>query len=416
MLADRFDALLLDLDGTVYLGAEVIPHAVPVLAEAAARGARPMFITNNASRPPAEVAAALAGMGIPAVANDVLTSPEAAAAMLAATHPQGSAVLVVGARALSDAVAAVGLTPVRAAADAPVAVVQGHSPDTGWRDLAEACIALRTGVDWVASNTDVTLPTDRGLLPGNGAMVQALVAATGRTPRVAGKPNRPLLDEAVRRAGVTSPLVVGDRLDTDIEAAVLADMPSLAVLTGVSTAADILAAPQSQRPTYVSFDLRGLTDDSRVVVLALDASGETESSEWVVDVVDDVLVLRSAGTGGVPVGSAVAPADATNAPAGAAVAPADATDAPGAAILPADAAIGPARADLAGTHRAGVDQDGGDQGGADGPALSALAALVRVGWSRAIAAVSAADPAAAVAIAKLGILDARSEKPVGGLD
>ena len=113
--------------------------------------------------------------------------------------------------------------PVRLATDAPVAVVQGHSPDTGWRDLAEACIALRAGVDWVASNTDSTLPTDRGLLPGNGAMVQALIAATGLTPRVAGKPNRPLLDEAVRRSGASSPLVVGDRLDTDIEAAVLAE-------------------------------------------------------------------------------------------------------------------------------------------------------------------------------------------------
>ena len=291
-LADSSDALLLDLDGTIYLGGQVIPHVEPVLVEAAKRGARPMFVTNNASRPPAEVAEALNGMGVAADPADVLTSPEAAASMLADSHPAGAAVLIVGAKALSDAVAAVGLRPVRLAVDDPVAVVQGHSPDTGWRDLAEACIAIRSGVDWVASNTDTTLPTDRGLLPGNGAMVHALMAATGLSPRVAGKPNRPLLDEAVRRSGSRTPLVVGDRLDTDIEAGVLADMPSLMVLTGVSTAADLLAAPPARRPTYVSFDLRGLIDEDRVARIPVDAPA---SDQWTVAVDDQELVLGSTG-------------------------------------------------------------------------------------------------------------------------
>lgn len=288
-LADSFDTLLLDLDGTVYLGGQVIPHVVEVLLDAAKRGARPMFVTNNASRPPAEVAAALNEMGVPAADSDVLTSPQVAAAMLAQTHPAGSRVLVVGAKALSDAVAHAGLAPVRLAADRPVAVVQGHSPDTGWKDLAEACIAIRSGVDWVASNTDTTLPTDRGLLPGNGAMVEALKAATGRTPRVAGKPNRPLLDEAVRRAGSQRPLVVGDRLDTDIEAAVLADMPSLLVLTGVSTAADLLAAPSSRRPTHVAFDMRGLIDENLVAEIE-PVPGQSESV-WSVETEGGILVL-----------------------------------------------------------------------------------------------------------------------------
>lgn len=291
-LADKSDALLLDLDGTVYLGGRVIPHVVDVLIEAAARGARPMFVTNNASRPPAEVAGGLNEMGIAADPSDVLTSPEVAAAMLAESHPVGSPVLIVGAKALADAVADVGLVPVRLATDAPVAVVQGHSPDTGWRDLAEACIALRAGVDWVASNTDSTLPTDRGLLPGNGAMVQALMAATGLTPRVAGKPNRPLLDEAVRRSGSSSPLVVGDRLDTDIEAAVLADMPSLLVLTGVSTAADLLTAPPSRRPTYVSFDMRGLVDDAKVAEIDT-SEGLAYQTAWSVELSGSELVLGS---------------------------------------------------------------------------------------------------------------------------
>ncbi len=288
-LADSCDALLLDLDGTVYLGGRIIPHVVDVLIEAAKRGARPMFVTNNASRPPAEVAAALNGMGVAAADADVLTSPEVAASMLAQSHPAGSKVLIVGAKALSDAVADVGLFPVRLANDDPVAVVQGHSSDTGWKDLAEACIVIRSGADWVASNTDTTLPTDRGLLPGNGAMVEALKVATGRTPRVAGKPNRPLLDEAVRRADSKHPLVVGDRLDTDIEAAVLAGMPSLLVLTGVSTAADLLIAPASRRPNYVSFDLRGLIDEKLMAEITSTADGQ--GAAWSVERDGDVLVL-----------------------------------------------------------------------------------------------------------------------------
>ncbi len=346
-LADRSDALLLDLDGTVYLGGQVIPHVVEVLVEAAARGARPMFVTNNASRPPVEVAGALNGMGIAAEPADVLTSPEAAAAMLAASHPVGSAVLIVGAKALADAVADVGLVPVRLAADDPVAVVQGHSPDTGWRDLAEACIAIRAGVDWVASNTDSTLPTDRGLLPGNGAMVQALIAATGATPRVAGKPNRPLLDEAVSRSGSTTPLVVGDRLDTDIEAAVLAGMPSLMVLTGVSTAADLLVAPESRRPTFVSFDMRGLIDTDKVAEILTGDAPPTGGAVWSVDVADGELRLR-----------------------------------------------------LTDSSERDEDQDGRD--------LRALAALAATAWSTGIAAVRGGDPAAVATLIRFGLVSAGS--------
>ena len=150
----------------------------------------------------------------------MLTSPQAAAVMLADRHPAGAKVLVIGAPWLEESVRQAGLEPVRLAEDNPVAVVQGHSPDTGWRNLAEGCIALRAGADWVACNVDTTLPTDRGMLPGNGSMVAALVAATGLHPRVAGKPERPLLDAAVRQVGSSRPLVVGDRLDTDIACAV----------------------------------------------------------------------------------------------------------------------------------------------------------------------------------------------------
>ena len=266
-LSRQFDAALLDLDGTVYLGGVVIPEVPAALEQARTDGMKCVFVTNNASRPPAVVADILTAMGVPATAEAVLTSPEAAADMLAAAHPAGSRVLILGTQHLVDCVRAVGLEPVHTAADAPIAVVQGLSQELGWPQLAEACIALRTGADWVATNIDATLPTDRGMLPGNGSLVAALVTATGLHPRVAGKPERPLLDTAIARVSSQRPLVVGDRLDTDIEAAVTAGIPSLMPLTGVNSAADVLTAPAARRPTHVSFDLRGLVDPTRAVEL-----------------------------------------------------------------------------------------------------------------------------------------------------
>lgn len=284
-LAERFDALLLDLDGTVYLGHQPIEFVGAALQEAARRGARSVYVTNNASRPPAEVAAQLVGMGLEASPDDVLTSPQAAVTMLVDKHPAGARVLVVGAAYLADEVARRGLTPVRTFAENPVAVVQGHSPETGWPILAEACLALRSGADWVAANVDATLPTDRGLLPGNGAMVSVLVTATGRRPRVAGKPARPMIDAAIARYGSTAPLVVGDRLDTDIEAAVTAGVPSLLVFTGVSTPADVLRAPVSQRPVHLGFDMRAVVDPERTVDVTTGGAG------WRAELTDDGLRL-----------------------------------------------------------------------------------------------------------------------------
>ena len=291
-LAESYDALLLDLDGTVYLGGQPIDHVAPALARAKQQGARSVFVTNNASRPPAEVAASLSGMGVPAEPDDVLTSPQAAAVMLTDRHPAGTKVLVIGAPWLVESVSQAGLVPVRLAADNPAAVVEGHSPDTGWRELAEACIALRAGADWVACNVDSTLPTDRGLLPGNGAMVAALVAATGRRPRVAGKPARPLLDAAIRLAGSRRPLVVGDRLDTDIACAVAAGSSSLLVFTGVSTSADLLSAAATERPTYLAFDLRGLVEEDHAVKIP-STSSTGSSLEWSVTSDATSLVLAA---------------------------------------------------------------------------------------------------------------------------
>lgn len=257
---DHHDVLLADLDGTLYAGPNAVPGAVEAVTGAAARGVRTVYVTNNASRRPADVAAHLAELGFPARTEDVATSSQAAAAMLASQLPAGAPVLVVGTDALAAEVTGVGLAVVREAAEA-VAVVQGHSPDTGWRILAEATVALRAGATWVACNLDPTLPTERGPLPGNGSMVAVLRIASGREPQVAGKPAPTLLRAAVERTGARTPLVIGDRLDTDIEGGRAAGMPTLLVLTGVSDAAELLAAPPRRRPDLIAADLEDLTRD-----------------------------------------------------------------------------------------------------------------------------------------------------------
>lgn len=263
-LAQQHDCLLLDLDGTVFRGHEPTPGALESLAEI---DSRVLYVTNNASRAPGQVAEHLRELGFQAEADDVVTSAQSAAHLLAAQLPVGSVVLVVGTDALAAEVSNVGLTPVRRFDDNPVAVVQGHSPQTGWPDLAEAALAIRAGALWVAANVDLTLPSERGLLPGNGSMVAALRAATGGEPQVAGKPQPTLMRDALSRGAYDRPLVVGDRLDTDIAGAVATGLPSLMVLSGVSTAAEALHAAASERPDFIAPDLRGLhadADDLRI--------------------------------------------------------------------------------------------------------------------------------------------------------
>ena len=174
-LSEHYDAALLDLDGVVYLGGSPIPGAADALAEAAKRGMKLAYVTNNASRSPNAIAAQLSAMGVPATATDIVTSAQAAAHVLADRLPAGAPVLVVGGTGLRLALRERGLRPVTTAADQPLAVVQGYSPDISYGLLAEAALALNAGALYVASNADATLPTPRGPQPGNGSLVQVLV-------------------------------------------------------------------------------------------------------------------------------------------------------------------------------------------------------------------------------------------------
>jgi glycerol-1-phosphatase len=267
-LAQVYDVALLDLDGVIYVGAEPVDHAVSALARAQAEGLRLAFVTNNAARRPEAVAEQLSRLGVPALASDVVTSAQAAARLLAGQLPSGARVLVVGGDGLNAALVERGLTPVSGADDDPAAVVSGFHPDVGWWLLAEGAYAVAAGLPWVASNVDPTIPMPRGNAPGNGALVAAIQLATGREPVVAGKPEPPIHREAILRTGARHPLVVGDRLDTDIEGAVRTGTDSLFVLSGVSGPFDLVTAPPTSRPTFVARDLRALEADPVTLAVA----------------------------------------------------------------------------------------------------------------------------------------------------
>jgi len=268
-LIERFDGIVCDLDGVVYRGHEAIPYAVDSLLSALSAGVLVVYATNNASRAPADVAAHLDSLGLPGPGSRVVTSAQAGARYLAQRCPPGSRVLAVGGQGVSLALQEAGLRPVSAQAvsaqatrsDEPlVAVLQGYGAEVAWTDLAEAAYCVQAGALWVATNIDSTLPTDRGMAPGNGALVGAVRQAVGVDPVVVGKPHTPLYELSVSVLGTTldRTLAIGDRLDTDIMGATAAGMESLFVFGGVHGWADLVCAEPTSRPRYVAADLRSL--------------------------------------------------------------------------------------------------------------------------------------------------------------
>lgn len=250
-----YDLAVLDLDGVVYVDDHAVPGAVEALEDARRRGMQLAFITNNASRPPAVVAKQLRALGIPAEESDVVTSAQAAARLLAGQLPQGSRVYVIGGEGLHAALRERGLEPVVQIDDDPVAVIQGYGPDMPWRQVIDGAVLVRRGLPWVASNMDLTVPTRHGPGPGNGTLVDLVAQYAARRPEVAGKPERPLFEETVARVGGERPLVIGDRIDTDIDGAHNVGWDSLLVMTGVTTAHELASVPAASRPTYIGADL-----------------------------------------------------------------------------------------------------------------------------------------------------------------
>ena len=285
-LIDMFDVALLDLDGTLYRGTHVVPQAPEVVAALRKAGARPAFVTNNASRPPAAVVEHLSALGFTCDVTEVMTAAQAGAALVAARVPPGSAVLVVGGSGVRQALLERGLRPVDRADNGPVAVLQGWAPDLSWTGLAEGAFALAAGLPWIVTNTDLTLPTDRGIAPGNGSFVALLATVSGRSPdAVAGKPMTPLLEQAIAKLSAQRPIAVGDRLDTDIAGAGAVSVPSLLVLSGVTDLRALLQAGPTMRPTVLAGDVTGLLRAHRGAQISAD--GTWSCGRWTARCVHD---------------------------------------------------------------------------------------------------------------------------------
>lgn len=291
-LAQDYDLIMLDLDGVVYIDGRAVPGAPENLADVRAAGGRMAFITNNASRDTATVAAHLNDLGIPADAQDVVSSAQAAARLLRSQHAEGARVAVLGAESLRSTVAEAGLTPVSVQDDA-VALVTGYGPDVPWREVMQAAVRVAAGLAWTATNTDLSINTRHGMAPGHGVMVDMISRFTGATAQVAGKPARPLFDETVLRTGATHPLMVGDRLDTDIDGARAAGFDALLVLTGVTGLPELVSAPPDLRPTHISRDLHGLNQAHPAPDVAPD--GTSTCGGWTATAVDGRLRLSGDG-------------------------------------------------------------------------------------------------------------------------
>ena len=290
-LDQRYDLVMLDLDGVVYIDGEAVPGAPIHLARTRSSGARLAFITNNASRTPETVAAQLRSLGVEALEDDVVTSAQAASRLLLERFGPGAPVVLLGAEGLRAALESDALVPVGVEDDA-VALVTGYGPEVLWREVMRAAVRVRDGLPWVASNTDMSIPTAYGVAPGHGVLVDTIRRFAGVGPVVAGKPERPLLDETVRRVGGTRPLMVGDRLDTDIEGARRLGIDSLLVLTGVTGLAELVSAPAAMRPTYIGTDLGALATPHEAPEVV---HGRAVLGGWSASVEDGRLVLSGDG-------------------------------------------------------------------------------------------------------------------------
>ncbi|MEO8423771.1 MAG: HAD-IIA family hydrolase [Actinomycetota bacterium] len=254
VLADAYEAFLFDLDGVLYRGSQVVPGATEALARLRAAGKHVAFVTNNSGRTPEAVAAHLTGLGIPAAAAEVETSALVTAEQLAARGV--SEAFVVGEEGILRALRDSGIAIAEADADQTEVVVVGWDRQTNYEKLRRASLLVERGATLVATNADASYPAGDGNWPGAGALLAAIETTTGMRAEVFGKPEAPIMLAALDRAGGGRPLVIGDRLETDIAAAAGLEWDSLLVLTGISKPDDVAASAIA--PTFVAEGLSAL--------------------------------------------------------------------------------------------------------------------------------------------------------------
>ena len=254
----RIRGVLFDMDGVVYVGSRLLPGVVEMFDYLERTGRQWLCVTNNASRTPAQFVEKLAGMGVRARPEQILGSAEATASWLVEQieqngWPRGKAIIV-GQDGLRSALKQYGIELTTDSAEATYAIA-GINFELTYEELARAALAIRNGAKFIGTNSDLSYPSERGLLPGAGSILALLTAATGVAPIVIGKPNRGMYDQAVRRIGadVEEVMMVGDRYDTDISGALTVGLVSTGVLTGVSSRSEFEDAPQP--PHLIAEDL-----------------------------------------------------------------------------------------------------------------------------------------------------------------
>jgi 4-nitrophenyl phosphatase len=252
----EMQGLMIDMDGVLWRGKNSLPGAAELFSALRSRSVPFMLVTNNASASPESVQSKLQTIWVDVRQEEVLGSAEATAAWLGEHQPPGTAVYVIGEHTLHKTLSRAGFD-IRSLSAGVRAVVVGIDRQVDWHKLTEASLAIRAGAMFVGTNPDPSFPTERGLAPGNGAMLAALLAATDVEPVIIGKPEPHLFKQALARLGTPpeATLVLGDRLETDILGGQQAGMPTALLLTGVTRQEDLAEA--SIRPDYVFDDLPG---------------------------------------------------------------------------------------------------------------------------------------------------------------
>jgi 4-nitrophenyl phosphatase len=256
-LADEFDGLLVDLDGVVWVGREMVPGSVEALRELLDGGMEIVFVTNNPGKPAAAYEGRLREAGVPVAGGRVVTAGEATAGLAAERAPGGTA-FAIGAAAFHETVAAAGLELLEgeAARGADVVLVSGHR-GFDYEQLLTATLALQRGAALFATSRDPTLPMPGGAWPGTGAVLAAVETASGATAEIGGKPEPHLFALARGRLGAAERVaMVGDRVSSDVEGGRRAGLETVLVLSGATSregAEDAVPAPD-----HIVADLAGL--------------------------------------------------------------------------------------------------------------------------------------------------------------
>lgn len=248
-----YNGYLIDLDGTVYNGTEKIPAAVEFVKVLNEKKIPYLFLTNNSTKHPRDVAEKLRAMDIEATENQVLTTSMATAKYVSKEHP-GAKVYPIGEEGLIMALEAEGLVLTD---DDPDYVVMGLDREITYEKLSIGALAIRNGAKFVATNGDIKLPSERGFLPGAGSIISVLSVTTEIEPKFIGKPEPIMVEQALEVLGTSKAetLMVGDNYYTDILAGIHAGVDSLLVFTGVTVPEDLQAV--DKQPTYT---IQSLTD------------------------------------------------------------------------------------------------------------------------------------------------------------